>query len=100
VITYSYNGGTNQKWCMEPAEEGGYFHPSYDTNLCMDVPNSNFVTNQVIQLWSCNGTPAHRWSVASDQPISPYSHPELSLADLAFDQQTKLTDIWPQETWS
>ena len=33
---------------------------------CIDVPNSNAVDGQYLQLWNCNGTNAQNWTFAGD----------------------------------
>ncbi|GAA1378816.1 hypothetical protein GCM10009661_51090 [Catellatospora chokoriensis] len=36
---------------------------------CIDVPNSNFVDGQRLQLWDCNGTNAQNWNFPGDGTI-------------------------------
>ncbi|MEV0457650.1 ricin-type beta-trefoil lectin domain protein [Catellatospora methionotrophica] len=36
---------------------------------CIDVPNSNFVDGQRLQLWDCNGTNAQNWTFPGDGTI-------------------------------
>ncbi|MEU1753066.1 ricin-type beta-trefoil lectin domain protein [Micromonospora matsumotoense] len=36
---------------------------------CIDVPNSNGVDGQYLQLWTCNGTNAQRWTFAGDGTV-------------------------------
>ncbi|GHJ42874.1 hypothetical protein Cs7R123_02160 [Catellatospora sp. TT07R-123] len=38
-------------------------------NKCIDVPNSNFVDGQRLQLWDCNGTNAQSWNFPGDGTI-------------------------------
>ncbi|MCP2266950.1 ricin-type beta-trefoil lectin domain protein [Promicromonospora thailandica] len=35
-------------------------------NKCIDVPNSEFTDGKRLQLWTCNGTAAQRWTFHSD----------------------------------
>ncbi|MFJ6197459.1 ricin-type beta-trefoil lectin domain protein [Micromonospora sp. NPDC092111] len=36
---------------------------------CIDVPNSNATDGQYLQLWTCNGTNAQRWTFAGDGTV-------------------------------
>ncbi|MET7704667.1 ricin-type beta-trefoil lectin domain protein [Micromonospora sp. NPDC005413] len=36
---------------------------------CIDVPNSNGADGQYLQLWTCNGTNAQRWTFAGDGTV-------------------------------
>jgi streptogrisin C len=38
-------------------------------NKCIDVPNSNAVEGQRLQLWDCNGTNAQRWTFPGDGTV-------------------------------
>ncbi|MGC4790639.1 glycoside hydrolase family 64 protein [Micromonospora sp. DT178] len=35
-------------------------------NKCIDVPNANFVDRAQLQMWSCNGTDAQKWTFTGD----------------------------------
>lgn len=67
VITWYGNGRSNQKWCMERMSgtrfNEWYFHPSYNTHLCMDVPGSRYYTGAKIVLWTCNGRRNQRFEI-------------------------------------
>ncbi|TCO62896.1 RICIN domain-containing protein [Actinocrispum wychmicini] len=64
VITWDWNGGANQYWCMERASEGGwYFHPSYNLNLCMDSPDSR---EDSPVIWNCKGNANQRFNVSGN----------------------------------
>jgi Ricin-type beta-trefoil lectin domain len=67
VITWYRNGGGNQKWCLErvagtPYNEW-YFHPSYNTHLCMDVPGSKYYSGAKLVIWTCNGRRNQRFEI-------------------------------------
>ncbi len=34
-------------------------------NKCIDVPNANFADGVRVQMWTCNGTAAQRWTAAN-----------------------------------
>nr|MDT0663237.1 ricin-type beta-trefoil lectin domain protein [Micromonospora sp. DSM 115978] len=38
-------------------------------NKCIDVPNSNGVDGQFLQLWTCNGTGAQNWTFPGDGTV-------------------------------
>ncbi|GAB4083680.1 hypothetical protein GCM10028784_03100 [Myceligenerans cantabricum] len=38
-------------------------------NKCIDVPNSNFSDGVPLQLWTCNGTAAQRWTFHGDGTV-------------------------------
>ncbi|MFL6116828.1 MAG: RICIN domain-containing protein [Catenulispora sp.] len=67
VATWEYIGQSghaqdNERWCLEPAAEGGwYLHPAYaygqsgKANLCLDVPGGNYDAQPGLVVWNCNG---------------------------------------------
>ncbi len=66
MITWYRNGGSNQKWCLERvagSRSEWYFHPSYNTRLCMDVPGSHYYTGAKVVLWTCNGGRNQRFDI-------------------------------------
>ncbi len=44
-------------------------HPAADSNLCVDLPNSDTTNYNQLQLYGCNGTKAQQWSYQSDGTI-------------------------------
>jgi hypothetical protein len=67
VITWyssSASPHTNEEWCLQRASEGGwYFHPKYNTGLCMDVQGANYSSGTGIIVWTCNGRANQRFAV-------------------------------------
>ncbi|MEV0733778.1 ricin-type beta-trefoil lectin domain protein [Polymorphospora sp. NPDC050346] len=41
-------------------------------NKCIDVPNSNGVDGQYLQLWTCNGTNAQNWTFSGDGTVRAF----------------------------
>ncbi|WP_033368077.1 ricin-type beta-trefoil lectin domain protein, partial [Dactylosporangium aurantiacum] len=39
------------------------------SNRCIDVPSSNAVDGNRLQIWDCNGTGAQQWSFNSDGSV-------------------------------
>ncbi|MFF3113436.1 hypothetical protein ACFVSN_30090 [Kitasatospora sp. NPDC057904] len=69
----------NERWCLEPASEGGwYLHPYYNPGLCLDLPS----TKRMI-VWSCNGRSNQRFSFSNGAPtggqITPRSDAGLRI---------------------
>ncbi|MEM7153459.1 MAG: RICIN domain-containing protein [Myxococcota bacterium] len=53
---YQCHGKDNQLWLFRPASGGGFtIHSKDDDDLCLDVPSSNYVTGQGLQLYPCHG---------------------------------------------
>lgn len=71
VITwYSSPNASNEWWCMEPANEGGwYFHPSYDLSLCLDTVNGVYYEGAVLEVYHCDGTKAQRFTFGSGDTL-------------------------------
>ncbi|MEV7130083.1 RICIN domain-containing protein [Streptomyces sp. NPDC093260] len=77
VVTWYRNGGSNQKWCLERVAGSQYnewyFHPSYNTRLCMDVPGGNYYTGAKVVLWTCNGRQNQRFEITHTSGSSFFS---------------------------
>ncbi|MFI1801051.1 RICIN domain-containing protein [Streptomyces sp. NPDC020379] len=56
----------NERWCLEAANQGGwYFHPKYNTNLCLDVPGANYAEGTRLVIWNCNGRENQRFTISN-----------------------------------
>lgn len=53
--------------------------PVASPGLCLDVSNAVFVNTAVVQLWTCNQTPAQQWQFWSDDTLRPASDPSFCL---------------------
>lgn len=58
VFVQNCNGSANQRWWVDWNVDQIRSVPG---NLCIDVPSSNFVQGQMVQLWGCNSSAAQRW---------------------------------------
>lgn len=59
------NAGDNQRWRFEPINTGVFrIHSSHDNSLCLDIPNANAATNQVLQLFPCHNGNNQLWFVS------------------------------------
>ncbi len=94
VIEWNGGGQGNEHWCLERAAEGGwYFHPSYNLDLCMDVPGGNYSDGTGIVIWNCNGRPNQRFSVTSSgngDYIAPQASGHFALDGNGYGQQITL----------
>ncbi|MFH9249452.1 RICIN domain-containing protein [Streptomyces lydicus] len=83
VITWYGNGGSNQRWCLERVAGSQYnkwyFHPSYNTRLCMDVPR--YYTGAKVVLWTCNGGRNQRFEITHVGGGSFFSPDDASPSD-------------------
>jgi hypothetical protein len=55
VLLWTATGGSEQVWCEEPRGAASVLHPSYNLNLCLDVPAGHYQRGVKVQVWSCNG---------------------------------------------
>ncbi|MGC4813616.1 RICIN domain-containing protein [Micromonospora sp. DT228] len=59
------NGTVSQLWNLPRYSQQQYFiTPFDDSNICLDVPSSNFSQGVDLQLWGCNYSNAQAWSTA------------------------------------
>ncbi|MFJ9898437.1 RICIN domain-containing protein [Streptomyces sp. NPDC091280] len=114
VITSQTSGRaqSNEVWCIEKAKEGGvYFHPSFNTSLCMDVPGAKYKSGVGLVIWTCNGrknqrfttyTTDHRFPGTDGLFILPVASSSiyLNLTGGGYDTQVKLGGPkYPQSLW-
>jgi len=114
VITSQTSGRpqSNEVWCNEKAAEGGvYFHPSFDTSLCMDVPGSKYQSGVGLVIWTCNGrknqrfttyTTNHRYPGTNGLFILPVADSSIyvNLTGSGNDTQVKLGGPkYPESLW-
>jgi hypothetical protein len=97
VITWYYNGASNQRWCLEAASQGGYYlHPNNDIGgLCLDDPSGNTSEGTPIWVYTCNGTLSQRWDVnpyGSSTTIRPMRLTTVGVQDSGKGYQTYLAE--------
>ncbi|MEV6521670.1 ricin-type beta-trefoil lectin domain protein [Longispora sp. NPDC051575] len=63
-----------------PAQTSGPISSVYST-LCLDVTGGVDATGTRVQLYTCNGTPAQNWKVASDGTLRVYGGKCLDIVD-------------------
>jgi hypothetical protein len=93
VITWYYNGASNQRWCLEAASQGGYYlHPNNDIGgLCLDDPFGNTAAGPPIWVYTCNGSLSQRWDVnpySSSTTIRPMRLTSVGVQDSGKGYQT------------
>lgn len=60
VWLWEYSGSAAQIWVWETADEGGgYYHPGYNRNLCLDFVGEH--TGGQVQVRNCDGSASQRW---------------------------------------
>ena len=63
VYQWGYNGGTNQRWRIEPLTSGGYQLVAVHSGKCLDVSGGSTAEMANVQQWACHGGPAQQWRV-------------------------------------
>ncbi|MFI6602552.1 RICIN domain-containing protein [Nonomuraea sp. NPDC050536] len=66
-VTWSPNGGQNQKWVFTRQSDGSYQIVNGESNLCMDVNGGSVTAGAAVIQWTCTGASNQRWVVA---PVS------------------------------
>ncbi len=56
-----YNGGTHQRWRIEPLTGGGYQVVAVHSEKCLDVSGGSTADGANVQQWTCHGRPAQQW---------------------------------------
>ncbi|MFC9331580.1 RICIN domain-containing protein [Kitasatospora sp. NPDC057015] len=64
LITYSPNGGPNQKWVFTQQTDSSYQIVNGESKLCMDVSGSSTTAGAKVIQSTCTGTTSQRWTVA------------------------------------
>ena len=65
IQTWSYGGGTNQQWLPVSLGGGYYKMVARNSGLCLDVPGSSASSGVQLQQYTCNGTGAQAWRLAT-----------------------------------
>ncbi|MET7478170.1 hypothetical protein ABZT17_27925 [Streptomyces sp. NPDC005648] len=114
VITSQTSGSPqkNEVWCIEKAAQGGvYFHPSFNTSLCMDVPGGKYKSGVGLVIWTCNGRKNQRFSTYTTNNrypgtgglfINPVANSSIyvNLTGSGYDTQVKLGGPkYPESLW-
>jgi hypothetical protein len=106
VDTYPYvdedgHAQNNERWCLEPANEGGwYLHPVYNSNLCLDVfgGTSGYSSGQTVGVWNCNGRVNQRFVATVNN--GPHGSPSGGYISPANDGNYRLTRYGYIDWWS
>jgi Protein of unknown function (DUF2690) len=69
------DASSSQRWywsdrSANATEYGTWLTTHSDNQFCVDVPNSNFVAGQTLQVWGCNGGAAQRWYLSGCLRVS------------------------------
>ena len=63
VQQWGYNGGTHQRWRIEPLTSGGYQVVAVHSGKCLDVSGGSTEEGANVQQWTCHGGLAQQWRV-------------------------------------
>ncbi|WP_369228065.1 RICIN domain-containing protein [Streptomyces sp. R39] len=100
---WAYGGGANQQWL--PVDEGGgaYHFVNRNSGKCLDDPAASTADSVQLVQYTCNGTAAQRFQVASVTPPSS-GDPDLGPNVVVFDPsmsasaiQNRLDSIFQQQ---
>jgi Ricin-type beta-trefoil lectin domain len=79
------DGSASQRWywsdrSANATEYGTWLTTHSDNQFCVDVPNSNFVQGQTLQIWGCNGTSAQVFYLSGCLRLSCNGHDPDAMA--------------------
>ncbi|GAA2771917.1 RICIN domain-containing protein [Streptomyces showdoensis] len=62
LVTWTANGGANQKWTFTRQADGGYELRNVHSGKCADVENSGAGAGAKVIQWTCHGGANQRWN--------------------------------------
>ncbi|GAA4885179.1 RICIN domain-containing protein [Kitasatospora terrestris] len=65
LVTWSPNGGANQRWVFTRQADGSYQIVNGESNLCMDVSGGSTAAGTAVIQWACTGGANQRWTVSA-----------------------------------
>ncbi|WP_254705620.1 RICIN domain-containing protein [Streptomyces vilmorinianum] len=63
LITYTPNGGANQKWRFTRQPDGSYELVNAESGLCADVNGGSTAVGAKVIQWTCTGGTNQRWTL-------------------------------------
>ncbi|HEY3003714.1 MAG TPA: RICIN domain-containing protein [Kribbellaceae bacterium] len=63
LITWTLNGGANQKWTFTQQSDGSYTLVNGESGLCADVNGGSTSAGAAIIQWTCTGNTNQRWTL-------------------------------------
>ncbi|MER5942042.1 RICIN domain-containing protein [Streptomyces sp. NPDC001928] len=72
LVTYTSNGGANQKWRFTLQPDGSYQLVNVASGLCADVSGASTEAGAKVIQWTCNGRANQRW-VVTRMPSGAYT---------------------------
>ncbi|MER6098865.1 RICIN domain-containing protein [Streptomyces sp. NPDC001728] len=63
LITWTANGGANQKWQFTQQSDGGYVLRNSESGLCADVDGGSATAGAKIIQWTCTNGVNQRWTI-------------------------------------
>jgi hypothetical protein len=106
IQLWSYSSGNNQQWL--PVEEAGgtYHFVNRNSGKCLDVPGASTADSVQLQQYTCNGTAAQSFTMATTSPPpppppgTPDFGPNVSVFDPSMSAstiQSKLNSVFSQQ---
>lgn len=63
LVTWTPNGGANQKWVFTHQADGSYRVVNAESGLCLDVADGSSSAGAKVIQWTCTGGANQRWLV-------------------------------------
>ncbi|HET6504117.1 MAG TPA: RICIN domain-containing protein [Amycolatopsis sp.] len=106
IQLWTYGGGTNQQWQAVPETPNTYHFVNRFSGKCLDVPSASTSDSVQLQQYTCNGTGAQSFTLASTvgSPTPPAGTPDFGPNVLVFDPsmsssaiQSQLDNVYNQQ---
>jgi beta-glucanase (GH16 family) len=65
IQTWTYSGNSNEEWEAVPLGNGYYKFVGQGSGLCLDTPGASTANGVQLQIYTCNGTAAQAWKLAT-----------------------------------
>ncbi|MEU3609641.1 RICIN domain-containing protein [Streptomyces sp. NPDC035033] len=63
LVTWTPNGGANQKWTLTRRSDGGYELRNNSSGKCADIENGSTAAGARVIQWTCHGGANQRWAL-------------------------------------
>ncbi|MDT7797230.1 MAG: hypothetical protein QOI78_663 [Actinomycetota bacterium] len=69
LVTWTPNGGPNQKWVFTCQADGSYRVANAESGLCLDVADGSKTAGAKVIRWTCTDGANQRWLVGPGYPL-------------------------------
>jgi hypothetical protein len=104
IQLWAYGGGNNQQWLPVAESGGGYHLVNRNSGKCLDVPSASTADSTQLQQYTCNGTAAQSFTLATVGGSPPPGTPDFGPNVLTFDPsmssaaiQSQLDSVYNQQ---